>query len=64
MKARDIQNLSADELAQRIRETTAELGELRLKNKSSSSVDKPIRIRHLRRDVARMKTIAHAGTKK
>ena len=33
MKARDIQNLSADELSQRIRETGAELAELRLKNK-------------------------------
>ena len=65
MKARDLQQLGADELAQRIRETAGELAELRLKNKSSAgSVDKPIRIRLLRREMARMKTIAHAGNKK
>jgi len=64
MKARDIQQLGADELSQRIRETTAELSELRLKNKSSAgSVDKPIRIRLMRREIARMKTIQHAGKK-
>ena len=63
MKARDLQQLSAGELGQRIRDTGAELAEMRLKNRSSSSVDKPIRIRHLRREVARMKTIASAGKK-
>ena len=64
MKARDIQQLGADELSQRVREMTGELSELRLKNKSSAgSVDKPIRIRLMRREIARMKTIQHAGKK-
>jgi ribosomal protein L29 len=57
VKARDLQQLAADELGQRIRETAAELAELRLKNKSAGGVDKPVRIRHLRREVARMKTL-------
>ena len=64
MKARDIQQLGADELSQRVREMTGELSELRFKNKTSpGAVDKPIRIRHMRREIARMKTIAHAGKK-
>ena len=63
MKARELQQLSADELAQRLRESAEELADLRLRNKSSRSVDKPLRIRMLRREMARMKTIAHAGRK-
>lgn len=57
MKANDLRQLAPDELAQRTREATAELFELRLKNKSAGGVDKPVRIRHLRREVARMKTL-------
>ena len=63
MKARDIRQLGADELGQRIRETAEELADLRLKNKSTGGLDKPIRIRHLRREMARMRTIEHAGKK-
>ncbi|MCL1887381.1 MAG: 50S ribosomal protein L29 [Kiritimatiellaeota bacterium] len=65
MKARDLQQLAPDELSQRIRECAAELADLRLKNKTSGgAVDKPVRIRHLRREVARMKTLEHAGKAK
>ncbi len=62
MKARDLKQLGADELAQRIREMAVELSELRLKNKSTTGgVEKPLRIRMLRREMARMKTIAAAS---
>ena len=63
MKARDLLQLAPDELAQRVTETAAELADLRIKNKSSGGVDKPVRIRHLRREIARMKTLQHAGKK-
>ena len=59
MKARELRELSPEELAVRIRETGRELADLKLRNRSSGTVvEKPVRIRGLRREVARMKTIA------
>lgn len=59
MKARELRELSPEELAVRIRETGRELADLKLRNRSSGTVaEKPARIRGLRREVARMKTIA------
>ena len=64
MKAHELRQLAPEELAQRVRESAADLADMRLKNRTSSGLlDKPIRIRHLRREVARMKTIAHGGKK-
>jgi len=58
MKVREMRELGADELAQRIREKGQEMESLRLKHRStSSSVDKPLQIRMLRREVARMLTL-------
>jgi large subunit ribosomal protein L29 len=57
MKPRDIRELSDAELAARIRETEQELVGLRLKHRSGVAVGKPVELRHLRRDIARMKTI-------
>lgn len=57
MKASVIRELGADELAQKIRESTQELRDLRLKNASGDRADKPVRIRGMRRNVARMRTI-------
>jgi large subunit ribosomal protein L29 len=57
MKANEVRELGADELAQRIREKAKELADMRLKHKSGSSVDKPVRLRTMRREVARMKTV-------
>ncbi len=57
MKASVIRELGADELAQKIRESAQELRDLRLKNASGDSADKPVRIRGMRRNVARMRTI-------
>lgn len=57
MKARDLRELGAEELAQKLRESARELSGLRLKNKGGNA-EKPVRIRMLRRDVARMLTVA------
>ena len=59
MKASELRELKAEELDQRIRETTQELRGLQLKHRTGDGADKPMRIRGLRRDVARMLTVAH-----
>jgi len=59
MKTRELRELKADELDGRIREVTQELRDLQLKNRTGEGADKPVRIRMLRREVARMLTIAH-----
>jgi len=60
MKTRELRELKAEELAGRIREVTQELRDLQLKHRTGEGADKPVRLRTLRRDVARMLTIAHA----
>ena len=57
MKAREFRELGADELAQRVREQSQELRNLRLKHHSGVSVEKPLRIRTLRREMASMLTV-------
>ena len=57
MKARDMRELGAAELGQLIRERKQELEELRIKHASSMGIDKAVRLRHLRREIARMLTI-------
>ena len=57
MKTKEIKELSADELAAKIRETRKEVADLKLKLASKVDVEKPGRIRLLRRDIARMLTI-------
>jgi large subunit ribosomal protein L29 len=57
MKINELRELGADELAQRIREKTKELFDMRLKHKSGTAVDKPVRMRIMRREIAQMKTI-------
>ena len=60
MKTRELRELKAEELDGRIREMTQELRDLQLKHRTGEGADKPVRIRMLRRDVARMLTIANA----
>ena len=60
MKTSELRQLKAEELDQRIREVTQELRDLRLKHRTGEGADKPVRIRMLRREVARMLTVAHA----
>ena len=57
MKARELKELGAEELAQRIRENALELRNLRLKQSTGNGVENPLRIRTLRREVARMLTV-------
>lgn len=57
MKARDLRELGASELDQKIREASLELNDLRIKHRSGSGVDKPVRMRTMRRQIARMLTV-------
>lgn len=57
MKARDLREMGVVELDQRIQEMTQELTDLRIRHKSGAGVEKPVRIRMMRREIARMKTV-------
>ena len=50
---REIADMTPDELEQRLRDTREQLFNLRFKN-SMRQLDNPLRIRHARRDVARI----------
>jgi len=56
MRAKEIRDLTSDEIQQKERELAEELFRLRLR-KSTGQLDNPMRLRHLRRDIARLKTI-------
>ena len=57
MKAREMRDLGAAELDQRIKERSAELNDLRIKHKSGAGIEKPGRLRLMRREIARMMTV-------
>jgi large subunit ribosomal protein L29 len=56
MKAREVRDLSADEQAQKLAEAEKELFNLRIQQ-SSGQLEKPDRIRRVRREIARIKTV-------
>lgn len=56
MKPAEIRQLSDDELKKRIQENEESLANLRFQ-KVLSQLENPMSIRHLRKDIARMKTI-------
>ena len=56
MKIEDIRKLSDEELNKKIKENKKELFDLRLKQ-AVGNLEKPSRIKELRKEVARMKTI-------
>ena len=56
MKINDIRKMSNEELTKKITETKEELFTMRMQQ-ASGTLEKPTRLRELRRDVARMKTI-------
>ena len=64
MKAREVRELSDEELAQKIRETSREVASLRMRKLSGVAVDNYGKIRGMKRDVARMLTIATEREKK
>jgi large subunit ribosomal protein L29 len=57
MKARELRELGTEELDVRIREKAKELADMRLKHKSGVVVEKPVRMRGMRKEIARMKTV-------
>ena len=63
MKTNELKELGADELAAKIREARAELADMKLKLASKAEVEKPVRMRGLRREVARMLTVQNAAKK-
>ena len=56
MKARDIRDLSADERAQKLAEAEKEMFNLRIQQ-AAGQLEKPDRIRTVRREIARIKTV-------
>ena len=63
MKTNELKELGAEELEAKIREVRKELNDLKLKLASKVDVEKPVRIRLLRREVARMMTVLAAAKK-
>ncbi len=56
MKAQEIRNLSNEEIQEKIKTGKAELLDLRMQN-ARGTLEKPDKIKHLRKDIARMMTI-------
>ena len=57
MKARDLRELGAAELDVKIREMSQELNDMRIRHRSGAGVEKPVRMRLMRHEIARMKTV-------
>ena len=60
MKTAELKELSAEELAKKIAAAKAELQALKLKHASKVEVEKPVRMRMMRREIARMMTVQNA----
>ena len=60
MKTNELKELGVEELEAKIAEVRKELDDLKLKLASKVDVEKPVRIRLLRREVARMLTVLAA----
>ena len=63
MKTKELKELGAEELAAKISETRKELADLKLKLASKVDVEKPVRIRLMRREIARMLTVQNMAKK-
>ena len=64
MKAKELRELPADELAAKIREAKAALADMRVRHASKAEVEKPGRMREMRRHIARMLTVQNEAKKK
>ncbi|NLY90277.1 MAG: 50S ribosomal protein L29 [Firmicutes bacterium] len=58
MKAEEIRAMSGDELQKKLTDLKAELFNLRFQL-ATGQLDNPARVRSVRRDIARVKTIMH-----
>lgn len=56
MKAKELRDLSADELKEKLAESEKELFNLRIQQ-AAAQLEKPDRIRQVRRDIARIRTV-------
>ena len=63
MKTNELKELGAEELEAKIAEVRKELDDLKLKLASKVDVEKPVRMRLLRREIARMLTVQAAAKK-
>ncbi len=63
MKAAELRDLGADELDSRVRDLTDQLFRLRLQ-KSMGQLEAPRKMRDVRRDLARVKTVLRQKTVK
>ena len=64
MKAKELRELPADELAAKIREAKAALADMRVRHASKAEVEKPGRMREMRHDIARMLTVQNEAKRK
>jgi large subunit ribosomal protein L29 len=62
MKIKELKELSADELRHREAELVDQLFKLRFQ-KSLGQLDSPMKVRNIKRDIARIKTLLSAATK-
>jgi large subunit ribosomal protein L29 len=58
MKAKEFREMTSDELGERLRQIREEQFHLRMQ-RATARLEKPSRLRDLRRDVARIETILH-----
>lgn len=56
MKAKEVRDMTVDELKAKESDMAKELFMLKVQN-ASGQMENPLRIRHIRRDIARVKTI-------
>lgn len=57
MKATRVREQTDEELRRLLGDATRELAELRVRKSIKGSVDQPMRLRTLRRDIARVRTV-------
>ena len=63
MKTNELKELGVEGLEAKIKEVRKELFDLKLRQASKVDVEKPVRMRQLRREVARMLTVQAAANK-
>ena len=66
MEAKELREMSADDLAQKLASLREEIGHLKLQ-RATSRLENPMKLRETKRDLARVETILrerfHSGTK-
>ena len=62
MKTNALREMTDEELQEQYRESARELFNLRMQQ-ATGQIENPLRIRHVRRDIARMKTVMQERTR-